>query len=131
MDPDLKAEYRQVRFRCNSADLPHLFYIITAYNPDGITVGDEANQKASQALMCEIEQAGHRHFPVTGGNSDFSHAELGFGVTCTADEALQLARRFSQEAIFKVVDGSVFLISALNEDAPPEEIGAWDDLVVA
>jgi hypothetical protein len=131
MDPDLKAEYRQVRFRCDSAELPHLFYIITAYNPDGITTDGETNQRASLALRSELEQAAHVHFPVTGGSSDFSHSEPGFGVRCTGHEALQLARQFSQDAIFKVVDGTVFLVSALNEDAPPEKIGNWDDLVVA
>ena len=130
MDPNLKNEYRQVRFRCTTPSLPRRFFIITAHNPDGATVDRQANQAANRTLETEIEQAGHHHFPVTGGSPDFTHAEPGFGVTCTDEEALRLARQFRQEAVFKVEDGRVFLISALDTNAAPEEIGSWNDLIL-
>ena len=111
-------------------DLKDVTLLDCAHNPDGATADEQANQAANRTLETEIEQAGHHHFPVTGGSPDFTHAEPGFGVTCTDEEALRLARQFRQEAVFKVEDGRVFLISALDTNAAPEEIGSWNNLIL-
>jgi hypothetical protein len=35
--------FRKVRFLCDEEEVPDHFFIVTAYNPDGKTVSDEAN----------------------------------------------------------------------------------------
>ena len=127
-DP-LKDEYRQVHFRCDQAVLPTSFFIVTAHNPDGTTVDAEANQRADEELRAEIRHLGYEAFGVTGGNADFTHAEPGWGFPCTREEALSLARRFRQDAVFEIREGQVILISALESPTPDEAIGAWGDLV--
>jgi hypothetical protein len=125
----LKPEYRDVRFRCGESDLPRYFYIITAHNPDGAAVAEEANTRADVALREEIGLLGFLSFPVTGGSPDFSHAEPGYGIQCSREEALGLARQFRQDAVFEIREGKVTLISALPSAEPDEFVGLWRDLL--
>ena len=80
----MNPEYQKVRFRAKVPDAlkSKSFGVITACNPDGITVSDAENKTATQKLRSELVHKGLVHFPVTGGSQDFSHAELGFGVVC-------------------------------------------------
>lgn len=126
----MKDEYRNVRFRCERADIPSSFFIITAYNPDGITASDQENQIADEKLRAHLDFLAFDHFPVTGGNANFSHAEPGYGLACARQEALALARDFRQQAVFEIRQGRVFLISALPSPEPDEELGKWEELVV-
>jgi len=128
-DRKLKGEFRQARFRCDASPLPSTFFIITAHNPDGITVSDAANQQADEGLRAEISRLGYEPFPVTGGSADFTHAEPGHGLPCARGEALAMARQFRQLAIFEVRDGRVFLISALEDPEPDEVVGQWAELL--
>lgn len=130
MPADLKNEYRQVRFRCNETDLPTSFFVITAFNPDGVTVDDLANQRADEQLSAEIGRLGHTAFRVTGGSADFIHAEPGYGLACTREEVLTLARRFRQQAVFEMTNGRVLLVSALPTAGEPEVIGSWVELLI-
>jgi hypothetical protein len=125
----LKPEYREVRFRCASATLPACFYIVTAHNPDGVAVAEEVNTRADAALRREIERLGFAFFSVTGGSPDFSHAEPGYGIQCSREEALGLARQFRQDAFFEIQEGKVILISALPLAEPDEFVGLWRDLL--
>jgi len=125
----LKPEYRHVRFQCNESDLPAIFQIVTACNPDGQTVDADSNRRADALLAARIEEAGWRHFRVTGGSPDFSHTEPGYGIACSRDEALDLARSFGQDATFEVRNGRVYLISAKGTGAESEVVGEWSELV--
>lgn len=128
-DRTLKPEYREVRFRCGAAAWPSHFYIITAHNPDGVAVPEEVNTRADAALRREIERLGFAFFSVTGGSPDFSHAEAGYGIECTREEAMILARQFCQDAFFEVREGRVILISALPSAEADEEVGLWSALL--
>lgn len=128
MPTELKDEYRKVRFKCEQPEPTRHFFIITAYNPDGLTVSDQANKKADQSMQAEIARLGYNYFSVTGGSPDFSHAEPGYGLTCNREEALTLARQFRQDALFEVKSNRVFLVSALVDPVPDEDIGKWTEL---
>ena len=95
----------------------------------GETVDGTTNQKANEQLRSELDRLDYKTFPVTGGSPDFSHAELGYGIVCTREEALCLARQFRQDAVFEVREGKVFLVSATNTVAIVEEIGLWSELL--
>ena len=131
MPTELKSEYKRVRFKCDFPKAPEHFFIITAYNPDGITAGNSANEQADQLLQSEITQLGCEQFPVIGGSPDFAHSESGYGLSCSRGEALSLARQFHQEALFEVKHNKVILISALVDPIPDEEIGKWSELCCA
>jgi len=126
----MKEEYREVRFRCERADVPSSFVIVTAHNPDGIITDEHENQRSDERLRNKLDAIGFEYFPVTGGSADFSHAEPGHGVVCSREEALEIAREFDQQAIFEVREGKVFLISALPSPEADEELGKWEELVV-
>ena len=128
MPSELKAEYSKVRFRCDQLKVPRHFFIITAHNPDGITVSASENREADQSFQKEITRLGFENFPVTGGSPDFTHSEPGYGILCSREEALSLARQFRQDALFEVIDGIVVLTSALDDPGPDEEIGSWSEL---
>lgn len=125
----LKPEFREVRFRCSECDPPQHFCIITAHNPDGVAVAEEVNTRADAALRREIERLGFAFFSVTGGSPDFSHAEAGYGIECSREEAMILARQFCQDALFEVREGRVILISALLSAEADEEVGLWSALL--
>ncbi len=125
----LKPEFREVRFRCAESHPPARFFVITAHNPDGVSVPDAFNTRADTSLRKEIESLGFLSFPVTGGSPDFSHAEPGYGIQCSREEALGLARQFRQDAFFEVREGKVILISALPSAEPDECLGLWSALL--
>ncbi|MEQ1842459.1 MAG: DUF3293 domain-containing protein [Verrucomicrobiales bacterium] len=123
----LRPEYRDACFRCPDPEPPAHFFIITAHNPDGEEVDDASNAIADAGFRREIVALGLESFPVTGGSPDFSHAEPGFGIVCTRETALSLARQFCQDAVFEVRHGKVILISALPSAEPDVVIGEWSD----
>lgn len=129
MSEELKPEYRNPRFRCSQESLPEEFRIVSAYNPDGKDTEEAANKIADEALLKLLSDRGYPHFRVIGGNSDFTHAEPGYGIVCSQAEALGLAREFRQDAIFEVIGGRVLLLSAKSTNSKPELIGKWIDLV--
>lgn len=102
--------------------------MITAHNPDGKTVDDESNNEANRKLSRAISDLGFPLIPVTGGSPDFSHAEPGFAVSCSREQALDLAREFRQDAVFEIKNNRVHLISALPSPGPDEDIGMWSEL---
>lgn len=126
---DLPAAYRGVRFRGPAYDLPPEFCVVTAWNPDGVVVSNEENEEADAHLRSELERLNFEHFPVTGGDPGFSHAEPGHGIVCGRAEALLLARRFRQLAFFQVIAGRVYLVSVAEPHVPGELVGRWRDLV--
>lgn len=128
MNSDLKEEYRNVRFRYSDQDIPAEFFVITAHNPDGQTVDEQTNSEANRKLSRAISDLGFPLVPVTGGSPDFSHVEPGFAVSCSREQALELARRFRQDAVFEIMNGRVHLVSALPNPGPDEDIGAWSEL---
>ena len=119
-----------MRFKGPVRDLPPEFCIVTAWNPGGEIVSEEANAEADAHLKAEVERQQFDHFSVTGGSADFSHAEPGYGIVCTRAEALLLARRFRQLAFYQVIAGRVYLVSVNEPHVPGELVGRWRDLVV-
>lgn len=68
MNDDLKAEYRDVRFRCSVQDMPPNFFVITSHNPDGKTVHDETNKDANRQLAKAVSDLIFPLIRVTGGS---------------------------------------------------------------
>lgn len=121
--------YRHVCFRGSKPEKgwADAFGVVTAYNPDGVTVSGAENERALAGLRAELVARGFPFFEVTGGPADFSHAEPGFGIQATLEECLALGRRWRQEAVFWVEEGTVTLISCTDDIQ--HMIGEWADLL--
>ena len=87
------------------ADFPdgqgRAIHIITADNANGTTQSAEANAHAKELLRAELDHAGAQVFTATGGDLDWQHTEASFAAIGLTDaEAIELGRKFDQEAIF-------------------------------
>lgn len=125
----MKPEFQNVRFRAEIPEtlMSRAFGVITACNPDGITVSDAENETATQKLKSDLAHEGLVYFPVTGGSPNFSHAEPGFGVVWhSPDEAVAWGRKFRQEAVFWIEGGIVYLLSCTDEQSLC--VGTWQEL---
>lgn len=89
---------------------PSDFYVITAYNPDGKSASIAENSQADAELCDAFTAMRVKSFPVIGMSEDEKHAEPGWGVRCDEAVAIQLGKRFRQEAIFHFSDGQIYLV---------------------
>jgi len=111
-----------------SGGWPQNFHIITAYNP-GKMVGAEINAKADEALRKELNLAGSGCFRITGCSQDLKHREPGWGVAGLSDEeAVQIGRKYGQNAIFRIDEKSLFVIGCLS--ANRQEVGSWKERIL-
>lgn len=86
------------------------FAIVTAWNPEGITVSSEINEIADAVLHRELEKLGLTPFRVTGCSPDLSHREPGWAAVLSKLEAIALGRRHRQLGIWQVVDDELILV---------------------
>lgn len=81
--------------------------VITAHNPGGVTVADEANDKAQAALEAELDRRGIAWWPAAGADPDWSHVEASVAIPGLSEaDALALGADFGQEAVFLLTPGS-------------------------
>lgn len=86
-------------------------HILTADNPDGAIQSDEANEAAYSALLDALADPDLDVSPAAGHDVKRTHVETGVAVTgLTDEEAIQIGRRFGQQAIFAWRPGSWDLI---------------------
>src|SRR5690606_35072837 len=85
--------------------------VVTACNPDGVTVSNEQNMAASERLERHLAEAGFQFFRVTGCSPDLTHQEPGFGViTDEQDVIVQLGREWRQVAVYWIYQGILHLV---------------------
>ena len=124
----MKPDYEQTCFLVDDIKkLPMKFGIVTACNPDGVTVSDELNTAATERLRSDLTGAGFHIFSVTGCSRDLRHQEPGFGIVTSDREAIvELGRAWKQDAVFWVEGGIVYLISC--RDPEVINVGQWQEL---
>ena len=86
------------------------FAIITANNPNGKILEPKENEELNKLLKQQISQLDS--IELIGASPDFTHQEPSFAINITQGEAVRLAKQFNQNAIFWVISGEVFLVSA-------------------
>lgn len=75
-------------------------HIVTAYNPDGLQIDDEANMSRHRELM--LATAGFITIPSIGSALDGSMREPGFAlIDASLTDSVALGRRFGQVAIYQ------------------------------
>ena len=124
----MNPEYQKCRLRTPlaPADLPESFAVVTAHNPSGKELTAGENSSRNEQLQQQIFEKNFSFFPVTGFDPGSDYAEPGYGINCTEDEAIALAKSWDQEAIFYVEDWTIYLTACA--DGKREVHGTWDDL---
>ncbi|HEU5302497.1 MAG TPA: DUF3293 domain-containing protein [Acidimicrobiia bacterium] len=80
-------------------DAPASF--VTAHNPGGPVIDDATNARRHEALLDDVARHGWTWWPAVGGEPGGSHTEDGVLLLDTSiDDALALAARFDQDAIY-------------------------------
>jgi hypothetical protein len=123
--PIMKAEYYTTIFQLIPDSLPESFYIVTAWNPFGKTVSVEENHARDAQLESDVQS--RKPFRVIGMSPDEKHGEPGWGFVATEEEALALAIKYEQDAIYHIGDNQLTLISA--DGSERAQLGLWPERV--
>lgn len=98
------------------APLPASFAIITAWNPEGVTVNDADNTNADHILHRELVELGLSPFRATGCSPDLSHREPGWAVMISKVEAIALGRRHRQLAVWRIKGDELLLLDCATAE---------------
>ena len=110
---ELEEEYRksEITLVVNEIEVPLALsgftgHIITASNPYSVKQTDESNDESNKRLMQDLVEMVDLIIEAVGRNKEGTWAEKGFAISGLEDEAaIEIGRKFGQNAIFKVVDG--------------------------
>ena len=88
---------------------PTHFAVVTAWATTGTSKSQAANEAANSELQSELQRRGLWHQPVTGYSPTTKHAEPGWAVELSFDEAGDLGLRFLQDAIYFIDADQLFV----------------------
>ena len=105
-------------------------HVVTAANPDGRSLSLSENWHRHEQLTAECHRRGLEVLPAVGETQAGRHADMSLAlVGATREEALDLGRMFSQDAVFEwtpealrvlACDGRVAHEGAFRCTTPPE-----------
>ena len=125
------SEYHETRFAPKEpppSRWPKAFAVITACNPLGQGLDEEADKAATVCLRKAINRLGMKRHRVTGVSADMKHREAGFAVWgCDLPAAIQLGREFAQNAIFWREEGKLDVVSCAT--GTRQHVGLWSELL--
>jgi hypothetical protein len=100
----MSPEYFETHFQPegSSLDWPLQFAIVTAYNTTGESWSTERNSAADGDLTAELAATGSWRRRITGYSPFTGHAEPGWAVELSLDDACNLGLRYKQDAIYYV-----------------------------
>ena len=123
------SEYHETRFVLKEpapARWPDAYAVVTACNPFGHGIDDEADKSATTRLRKTISRLGLKRHRVTGVSADGKHREPGFAIWgCDLQAALSLGREFAQNAIYWVEAGRLDVVSCSTGER--EHVGLWSE----
>lgn len=98
--------------------LANPFAVLTAFDPRGVDLPTEENEKRRRALNDQLQRSGYKYVEVDACSPDRTHCERSVAVVMPQREAIALARQLEQVAIFWF-DGERFWILGAFVDADP------------
>ena len=127
MSQALVATYRNVVFLVDTEfDPTRSFAIITAHNPLGRILTKRENARRNQAL--EGQLTSYFYQTIIGAAPDLSHQEASFAVACSKQQAIELALKHEQNAIYWVEAGRLWL-EPVALSFTPIELGPFSDFL--
>lgn len=110
----MKPEYKTTHFYTPEKYLPHEFWLITAYNPDGVDATPEQNDQRDLDLSLALEDFDVTPFRIFIRNPDGTHEEAGWGAEITLDEAMCFAEDFEQDTVYHFISDQIYLVDCSN-----------------
>jgi len=101
------------------------FAVITAHHPFPDKLPEAENESRHRELAEEVARRKWVHVPCTGRSPDGGHEEPGLAVACGRREAISLARRFGQAALYWW-DGEALWIEPALASTPREQLTPAD-----
>ncbi len=122
IDAQLWAAYADPYFRFQSPVKCRCFAIITAWNPASVWLSNEENDRNNRQLRRDID---HNYYvDVLVGDEMFSWAEESFAVEVSLQKAVELGRKFGQNAVYYAESEELFLVSC-DEIETKLALGKW------
>jgi len=111
---DLWESYKSSVFLCHQPLGDQIsFAIISAGNPQGQLLGAASNLALDSQLEHELKQTQLPCRRLIGASPDLTFQESSWAVLCDKAQALELAYRYAQNAIYWVEAGQLYLVPAL------------------
>lgn len=114
---NIREKFLETRFEILASERLQTFWVITAWNPDGVVANENSNRSADERLAAELDRRALRRFRILGGSPDGSHVEPGWGVACEESTALELGRMFGQLAVFSFSGEDIDLVDCRDGSA--------------
>ena len=121
MKKKLNPAYHQTVFEYIPAGKPDDFWVITAYNPDGSSADLGDNLAADARLRTDLARLKITPFRVIGLSPDETHAEPGWGFPSDDATALEIGRRYQQDALYHFTAGRIDLVDCETQERHPLE----------
>ena len=91
---------------------PGPVHVITGWNPQGVSLGDELHQRRNQEIAKRVVDRGGRYLVGVGHSADAAHVEPSIiAWQLSRSEALEIGRLAYQDAIFEVDAEELHLLS--------------------
>lgn len=113
IDAQVLAAYLDPYFQFRDDIASDTFAIVTGWNPASRWLSKDENRRNNQQLRQEIDHT--YHVEVLVGNRDFSWVEESFAIEMDRENAIELGKRFNQNAIYFVEKEQLYLLSCLSE----------------
>lgn len=125
-DPEVMVDLRvelspAVRRGLGALGLDGQFAVLTAFNPRGVDIGSEENDRRMKELEAELSSSGDSFVRVDACSPDRSHCECSVAMSADFDRAIDIAKRWEQIAIFWF-DGQSFWIYGAIESIEPVKL---------
>ena len=93
-------------------NFPESIFVITGWSPQGVDLGEWAHEKANRTIANTITDIGGRFLHGHGRSPSGDHSEPSLFAWGISDaDAMEIARRANQDAIFEVTANEVTLRS--------------------
>lgn len=123
--------YQQTWFKYDTgAELFEHFAILTACNPGSIPVATARNITNQQKLKKDLVILNLRFSELDAGSADFSYSEPSYAVNCSLKQAMDLSRRYQQNALFWVQQDRLWLIPVNMLKQMTTEVGRFSERTV-
>ena len=107
-----------IRNAFHALGLPGEFAVLTAFNPRGVDKSKEENDRRMKELEAELQSVGHSFVRLDACSPDKSHCECSVAIWTSLDQAIEIAKRWKQIAIFWWDLSSFWIYGAMSEANP-------------
>lgn len=131
-EPELVIDLREpvsaaMKKALGAIGLDEPFAIVTSHNPCGRVLDSADNSRRLGELEAELRSAGMAYLVMDGCSPDRSHCERSVAIKVDRSEALQIAERWEQIAIFWWDRERFWIYGVISPIGPPISLPGFPD----